>query len=93
MQARPGCGTGRAIVLPTCRNSGPNVWNAAGIKILGTPVGAAEFEHEVCGARLAEEDKLWKAIKWIPDLLRRSPMPSLFEDHAAISFLRVCGGA
>ena len=47
---------------------GPDVWNAAGIKILGTPVGTAEFEHEVCAARLAEEDKLRKAIKWIPDL-------------------------
>ena len=42
--------------------------NAAKIKILGTPVGSAEFEHEVCAARLAEEDKLWKAIKWTPDL-------------------------
>ena len=49
MQARNGCGTGRAIVLPIWRNS----------------VGTAEFEHEVCAARLAEEDKLWKAIKWI----------------------------
>ena len=47
---------------------GPEVWNAAGFKILGTPVGTAEFEHAVCAARSAEEDKLWKAIKWIPDL-------------------------
>ena len=38
---------------------GPDVWNAAGIKTLGTPVGTADFEHE---------DKSWKAIKWIPDL-------------------------
>ena len=53
---------------PDMEELGPEVWNAAGIKILGTPVGSAEFEHEVCAARLAEEDKLWKAIKWIPDL-------------------------
>ena len=25
-----------------------------------------DFEHEICAARLADEDKLWKAIKWIP---------------------------
>ena len=53
---------------PDMEELGPEVWNAAGIKILVTLVGTAEFEHAVCAARLAEEDKLWKAIKWIPDL-------------------------
>ena len=76
---------------PEKEELGPDVWNAAGIKIQGTPVGTADFEHEICAARLAEEDKLWKAIKWIP--AGRSPMPPLFEDHAAISFRGVCGRA
>ena len=47
---------------------GDEVWNATGIKILGTPVGTQEFAQVACAARLEEEDKLWEAVKWIPDL-------------------------
>ena len=31
-------------------------------------MGTQEFAQVVCAARLEEEDKLWEAIKWIPDL-------------------------
>ena len=40
----------------------PRYGRAQGMKILGTPVGTEAAE------RLEEEDKLWNAIHWIPDL-------------------------
>ena len=53
---------------PNVVELGDEVWNAAGIKILGTPVGTQEFAQAACAAKLEEEDKLWEATKWIPDL-------------------------
>ena len=38
------------------------------MKILGTPVGTEAFESAACGERIEEEEKLWNAIRWIPDL-------------------------
>ena len=47
---------------------GPDVWNPLGIKILGTPVGHDEFVENFVVERLVEEQKLWDAIPFIPDL-------------------------
>ena len=43
-------------------------WSPKGIKILGTPVGCDEFVQEVVDKRLRDEEKLWQAVHWIPDL-------------------------
>ena len=47
---------------------GTEVWSPGGIKVLGTPLGSAEFEQEATNQRLQEERRLWEAIQWIPDL-------------------------
>ena len=46
----------------------PEVWSPEGMKILGTPVGTEEFEDAACEECIEEEEKLWNAIHWIPDL-------------------------
>ena len=46
----------------------PEVWSPEGVKILGTPVGDAEFIQAAVNARWEEEDKLWRALSWVPDL-------------------------
>ena len=38
------------------------------IKVLGTPLGSAEFDQEASNQRLQEERRLWEVIQWIPDL-------------------------
>ena len=38
------------------------------MKILGTNVGTEEFEDAACEDCIEEEEKLWNAIHWIPDL-------------------------
>ena len=47
---------------------GPDVWSPQGVKILGTPVGSGDFVERMATERLAEEQKLWEALAWIPDL-------------------------
>ena len=47
---------------------GLNVWNPLGIKILGTPVGHYEFVANFLAEQLAEEQRLWDAIPFIPHL-------------------------
>ena len=48
---------------------GPDVWCPCGIKILGTLVGSPEeFVARLAQERLDEEEKLWNAIPWVPDL-------------------------
>ena len=44
---------------------GPDAWNPQGAKILGSPVGHAEFFVE---DPLRDEPKWWDAIPWVPDL-------------------------
>ena len=93
MQARPGCGTGRAIVLPTWRNSAPMCGALQELKSWGL-----QLERQNLSTRSVLPD-WWKRTNYgrqssgslICNALGRSPMPSLFEDHAAISFLGVCG--
>ena len=46
----------------------PDVWNEEGIKILGTPVGSHQFVSEVSNARVEEENQLWEAVSWVPDI-------------------------
>ena len=41
---------------------GLSVWSHEGIKILGTPVGSAEFVQRLCEERIAKEEQLWQAI-------------------------------
>ena len=53
---------------PDMQELGPEVWSPQGVKILGTPVGHAEFVQAAMNARLEEEDKLWRALSWVPDL-------------------------
>ena len=47
---------------------GPDVWSPQGEKILGTPVGSAEFIEEATQRRLEEERILWDAIPSVPDI-------------------------
>ena len=46
----------------------PAVWSPCGIKILGAPVGSNEFVAKLAQERLDEQEKLWNAIPWVPDL-------------------------
>ena len=41
-------------VLERMREMGPEVWSPAGLKILGTPVGSAEFVESVIRDRFGE---------------------------------------
>ena len=41
--------------------------------MLGTPTGSFEFIKKVSDRRLEEEQRLWDAIPWIPDLQCASP--------------------
>ena len=47
---------------------GPDVWSGSGIKILGTPVGDDEFVRRLSEERISKEQRLWRAIAWVPDL-------------------------
>ena len=47
---------------------GPEVWSPEGVKILGTPVGSGEFVARVVAERLVQEQKLWDALPWVPDV-------------------------
>ena len=59
----------RASVCPEgMAELGPEVWNPESVKVLGTPVGSRAFVDEVINKRLREEQKLWEAIPWVPDL-------------------------
>ena len=40
---------------------GPEVWNAEGVKILGTPIGS-DCHEDVTEERLTEERRLWDAL-------------------------------
>ena len=53
---------------PNMVDLGPEVWSPQGVKVLGTPIGSFEFIKEVSDRRLEEEQRLWDAIPWIPDL-------------------------
>ena len=61
-----GCGTNEESASQEC-DCPPEVWSPQGVKILRTPVGTKAFENVACGERI-EEEKLWNAIHWIPDL-------------------------
>ena len=47
---------------------GEEVWSSRGVKILGTPIGSQEFVRFLGGEQLQEEQRLWEAISWVPDL-------------------------
>ena len=47
---------------------GDDVWIPNGIKMLGTPLGNADFVTQHVQRRIADEAKLWDAIPEIPDL-------------------------
>ena len=47
---------------------GPEVWSPEGVKILGTPVGSIDYVQRMMEQRIQEEQKLWTAISWVPDL-------------------------
>ena len=86
-------GTRMEGVLPTW-----SIWVLPqGVKVLGTPIGSFEFIKEVSDRRLEEEQRLWDAIPWIPDLqcawqvpLRWTQMPPFSEDHANQLLCGVC---
>ena len=50
------------------RTLGRDAWQPAGIRVLGTPIGTAQFVTEAMEARIAEERRLWEAIPSVPDL-------------------------
>jgi hypothetical protein len=47
---------------------GGEVWSPAGVKVLGTPVGSADFVQQHADKRLADEKRLWDALQEVPDL-------------------------
>ena len=47
---------------------GEEVWSPRGVKILGTPIGSQEFVRSLGVERLQEEQRLWEAVSWVPDL-------------------------
>ena len=53
---------------PNVEDLGEQVWNPAGIKVLGTPVGTDQFVSDVVAERVQEETRLWEAVEWVPDL-------------------------
>ena len=87
---------------PDVADLGEEVWNAAGIKILGTPIGSPEFVHSTVQQRLEDEGRFWQAIGWVPDLqcavaappaMRRASLPSPPSDTPSQPGNRVCSGA
>ena len=64
---RPERGIVQDCALTGCSSS-DQVWSPCGIKILGTPVGSPEFVARLAQERLDDEEKLWNAIPWVPDL-------------------------
>ena len=68
---------------------GPDVWICSGIKILGTPVGDAEFRRRLSEERIGKLEQFWRAIAWVPDLQCAwhilLPCAGLSEDVAAQS--------
>ena len=50
------------------RTLGRDTWQPAGIRVLGTPIGTAQFVAEAMEARIVEERRLWEAIPSVPDL-------------------------
>ena len=59
---------GHSYAAPSCYHWEDQDGSPQGVKILGTPVGHAEFVQAAMNARLEEEDKLWRALSWVPDL-------------------------
>ena len=57
----------RGVCPEAMQELGPDVWSPCGIKILGTPVGSQEYVERL-EERLDDEEKLWNAISWVPDL-------------------------
>ena len=55
------------ICPPGTSDLGPDVWNADGVNILGTPVGNNSFVKERIDKRLADEKLLWDQIPSVPD--------------------------
>ena len=62
------CWNSAGVCPPGIGDLGQDVWSPRGVKVLGTPVGSEEFVREISDLRLEEEQKLWDAIPWIPDL-------------------------
>ena len=56
------------VCLEGMAELGLEVWNLEGVKVLGILVGPRRFVVEVVTKRLEEEDKLWEAIPYVPDL-------------------------
>ena len=73
---RPERGIGEDCALTGCSSS-DQMFGACGIKILGTPVGSLEFVARLAQERLDEEEKLWNANPWVPDLqCGKNPRPT-----------------
>ena len=47
---------------------GPEVWSIDGIKVLGPPLGNTKFVSSIMEERVREEQRLWEAIPFVPDL-------------------------
>ena len=62
------CWNRSGVPPPNMAELGPDVWSPQGVKILGTPVGSAEFIEEATQRRLEEERILWGAIPSVPDI-------------------------
>ena len=45
----------------------PAAWSCDGIKVLGTPLGTAQFVSTLMEERFVEERKSWEAIPNVPD--------------------------
>ena len=60
------------------RTLGSDAWQPTGIRVLGTPIGTAQFVVEAMEARIAEERCLWEAITFST----RSPVLGRFWSRA-----------
>ena len=56
------------IPPPDVQQLGPEAWQAEGIKVLGTPIGGAQFTRELLQTRIDDEQRLWDAIPRVPEL-------------------------
>ena len=52
---------------PNLEDLGRDVWSPEGIKVLGTPVGNADYVRGLLSERLKEERKLWESIPFVCD--------------------------
>ena len=58
----------KASVVPdNVEELGPEIWQPAGITVLGTPIGVEQYISSKMEERIEKERQLWRAIRSVPD--------------------------